>query len=393
MSDRRPRLLFVDDEPNVVRAYARVFGGDFAVRTAGDGEEGLRVVAAEGPFAVVVSDFRMPRCDGVEFLTRVRQLAPDTVRIMVSGEADFAAAIRAVNEGNIFRFLAKPCAADDLRRAIDDAVAQHGLILSERAARAAEAEARAREVATAGEIQRVLLVGQPPQALTGAEVAALTLPSQVVDGDFLDFWRHGPRCFDVVVGDVMGKGIPAALVGAAVKSSLARVQAGLRAGAERPGGGPPGVAAILRGVAADVGPRLVDLAVFVTCIYIRFDLEAGEATYVAAGHPPGLRLAVGTGLETLPGGTPPLGIPEAPEHVAWQVPCRPGDLFLFHSDGVLDALDPGGRPFGETSLHEALLALRDQSAAGVVAGLRHRLEGHAAGVPFRDDVTVAVVRL
>ena len=60
---------------------------------------------------------------------------------------------------------------------------------------------------------------------------------------------------------------------------------------------------------------------------------------------------------------------------------------------MLDALDPGGRPFGETSLHEALLALRDQSAAGVVAGLRHRLEGHAAGVPFRDDVTVAVVRL
>ena len=81
---------------------------------------------------------------------------------------------------------------------------------------------RVREVEIGAKIQQTLLLGQPPCDLVGARVAALTIPSQPVDGDFYDFFQYSPYCLDIVVGDVMGKGIPAALLGAAIKSAPLR---------------------------------------------------------------------------------------------------------------------------------------------------------------------------
>src|SRR5208283_4999670 len=86
----------------------------------------------KGPFAVVVSDLRMPVMDGVEFLTRVRAISPDSVRVMLTGQADMDAAIAAVNEGNIFQFLTKPCPAETLTRALNAALEQYRLITAER---------------------------------------------------------------------------------------------------------------------------------------------------------------------------------------------------------------------------------------------------------------------
>lgn len=101
----RPRVLCVDDEPRVLAALARTLHRHFALTTAASGAGGLELLRREGPFAVVVSDLRMPGMDGVAFLARVREAAPDTVRVLLTGQADLAAAVAAVNEGNIFRFL------------------------------------------------------------------------------------------------------------------------------------------------------------------------------------------------------------------------------------------------------------------------------------------------
>lgn len=126
------RILCVDDEPNILQAMERQFRKQFEIHTALGGELGLQAIAAKGPFAVVVSDLRMPVMDGVEFLTRVRALSPDTVRVMLTGQADMDAAIAAVNQGNIFQFLTKPCASDTLTRALNAALEQHRLITAER---------------------------------------------------------------------------------------------------------------------------------------------------------------------------------------------------------------------------------------------------------------------
>src|SRR5579884_3412778 len=101
--DPRPRVLCVDDEPNVLEGLARTLRSLFILETAVGGSRGLDVLQQQGPFTIVVSDLRMPRMNGVEFLSKVKELAPDTVRVLLTGQGDFETAISAVNEGSIFR--------------------------------------------------------------------------------------------------------------------------------------------------------------------------------------------------------------------------------------------------------------------------------------------------
>jgi len=131
-SPPRPRLLFVDDEPAVVEALAANLRRTFDIVTATSGAEGLERLEAESDFAVVMSDMRMPKMDGATFLAHARETAPNTVRILLTGHSDLDATIKAVNHGQIFRFLTKPCPRDTLRAAIETAVAQHRLITGER---------------------------------------------------------------------------------------------------------------------------------------------------------------------------------------------------------------------------------------------------------------------
>lgn len=126
------KILFVDDEPNLLAGIQRQLRKHFALETALGGEEGLEAVQDRGPYAVIVSDLRMPGMDGIQFLARVRKLSPDTVRMMLTGNADLNAAIEAVNEGNIFRFMTKPCSPETLARALQQGIKQYRLITAER---------------------------------------------------------------------------------------------------------------------------------------------------------------------------------------------------------------------------------------------------------------------
>lgn len=131
-TDCKPRVLCVDDEPNILSGLTRQLGPHFAVTTAPGGAEGLQVLERQGPFAVVVSDLRMPQMDGIGFLRQVRAAAPETVRVLLTGQADLVAAIAAVNEGAIFRFLTKPCPPVVLLQALEAAAEQHRLVTAER---------------------------------------------------------------------------------------------------------------------------------------------------------------------------------------------------------------------------------------------------------------------
>ncbi len=126
------RVLCVDDDPNILRAYSRTLRNKFELDTAASGEEALRILAERGPYAVVVSDMRMPGMDGVELLRRVRETVPDTVRMMLTGNADQQTAIDAVNEGHIFRFITKPCPPEVFARMIEAGLEQYRLVTAER---------------------------------------------------------------------------------------------------------------------------------------------------------------------------------------------------------------------------------------------------------------------
>ncbi len=126
------KVLLVDDEERVLEGYGRILKRHFDVLTANSGERALAVLDSESSVAVIVADMRMPNMDGIELLTQTRQRHPDVVRMMLTGNADQRTAVEAVNQGEIFRFLNKPCASDELTRAITAAVAHHRLLLAER---------------------------------------------------------------------------------------------------------------------------------------------------------------------------------------------------------------------------------------------------------------------
>ena len=126
------KILLVDDDPNLLAACERNLRRKFPLETAEGGEAALQKIASHGPYAVVVSDRQMPGMDGIRLLSLVKERAPDTVRIMLTGNADLEAAIKVVNEGNIFRFLTKPCPPETLSKAVEDAQAQYRLMIAEK---------------------------------------------------------------------------------------------------------------------------------------------------------------------------------------------------------------------------------------------------------------------
>ncbi|MCA8973933.1 MAG: response regulator, partial [Planctomycetes bacterium] len=132
MTAAEPRILLVDDEQAVLDALRRQHGRAYNLVTRCGAAAGLDAVTEEGPFAAVVSDFKMPGMTGTQFLANVAGIAPDTVRVMLTGQADLQTAIDAVNRGHIFRFLTKPCEPDVLRATLDAALRQWRLINTER---------------------------------------------------------------------------------------------------------------------------------------------------------------------------------------------------------------------------------------------------------------------
>ena len=127
-----PSVLCVDDEPRVVDGLALHLRRDYQVLTAGGGHSALELLKEKGAPAVIVSDMRMPGMDGAVLLKHVKHLYPETTRILLTGETGRDAAISAVNEGQIFRFLTKPCPPEQLRSAIDAGVMHHRLQRAER---------------------------------------------------------------------------------------------------------------------------------------------------------------------------------------------------------------------------------------------------------------------
>lgn len=128
---QRTKILCVDDEPLVLEGLARHLRRRYDVLTATSGPAALEILHQDDDVAVIVSDMRMPGMDGATFLARARQVAPHTVRILLTGDADLSAAIATVNQGQIFRFLTKPCAPTALVFALAAATQQHRLITAE----------------------------------------------------------------------------------------------------------------------------------------------------------------------------------------------------------------------------------------------------------------------
>jgi len=126
------KVLIVDDDANLLSGIKRQFRKAFNITTAEGGRKALSLARTDGPFAVVVCDMRMPDMDGVEVLGSLKESAPDTVRMMLTGNADQQTAVDAINEGSIFRFFTKPCPPEILAKGIEAGIEQYRLLTAEK---------------------------------------------------------------------------------------------------------------------------------------------------------------------------------------------------------------------------------------------------------------------
>jgi sigma-B regulation protein RsbU (phosphoserine phosphatase) len=255
---------------------------------------------------------------------------------------------------------------------------------------AMENERLRQEVEIGSIIQQTLLLGIPPEGLRAFRLATLAVPSAQVDGDFYDFFRLDDGTLDVVVGDVMGKGVPAALVGAATKSQLLRALSDLR-GTDAP---LPDVVDVVAAVHNVIVPQLIDIERFVTLCYARFEAAARRLTLVDCGHTRTVHYhSRDRSVSLLQGFDSPLGFSAESTYSPLVVPFESGDVFFFYSDGLTESRGPGGEAFGEVRLAEIVAARGDLPPASLVEQVRRAVVEFSGMASFADDLTCVAVQI
>jgi PAS domain S-box-containing protein len=266
------------------------------------------------------------------------------------------------------------------------------LLQREQAVTAELEAAREREVEIGYRIQQTLLLDQPPRDIPGLRMAALTIPSQRIDGDFYVFFKHPDQRLDVIVGDVMGKGVPAALLGAATKSHFIEALSHLTALAKN--GKLPEPKEIVTLAHAEVARHLINLENFVTLCYGRLDLNGRNLDLVDCGHTGIIHLHGQTGLcEMVHGDNLPLGIREGEIFNQISVPFEPGDLLLFYSDGVTEARNAAGELFGNDRLLNCVTANSKLDPEALVKAIRNATVAFSESGRLIDDLTCVAIKI
>lgn len=252
-------------------------------------------------------------------------------------------------------------------------------------------EAREREVETGYRIQETLLVGGDLVGVDGATSAAVSHPSKRVGGDFYDFLRHNDRTFDVLIGDVMGKGVSAALVAAAAKNLFLKSISALA------GSGlvvTPYPEEIVSQVASILSAQMAELESFLTVFYGRFDLDNGILTFVDCGHTKTLHYSKRTAeCQMIRGHNMPMGVAKEETYRQCSIAFEPGDVFVLYSDGLLDSLCSEEEDTGEERLIEAVRTSSTDNPQAVIDRIVSGVPAIALDEALVDDLTCVVVRI
>jgi serine phosphatase RsbU (regulator of sigma subunit)/anti-sigma regulatory factor (Ser/Thr protein kinase) len=364
-------LVVDDDELSSLILSENLRGLGHEIVNASDGEEGWDIFQKDD-FPIVILDWMMPRLDGLALSRRIRHRTRSayTYIILLTGRTDREDRIQGLDAG-ADDFLIKPLDPGELRARLGVA---SRILESERQLR----EIRQNEMDLGSEIQKKLLFGSTPTNISGIDIRGISVPSKSVAGDFLDFYPYANGILDVLVGDVMGKGVPAALIAAGIKSA---VEKQLLALVSR-GVGLPSPEQVLCSASERVVPDLMSLNSFATLCYVRFYGHQNRICYVNCGHPNIIRWrAVEDACELLPNSTVPLGFLEETSFPETDIQLGVGDLICIYSDGLSDQ-------FGGSDQLCAWLARR---ASHSLDEIRHQLLD-ASKEDQKDDATFVLIR-
>ena len=391
MNSHRGKILIADDDPIIRAILQKIFDkSGFEVILARNGKEAADRLSNE--ICAVILDLEMPVMGGIECLRFIRKNFPDLSPIMLTASNEFSSAVESMRNG-AFDYITKPFNPRQLVALVDKAIETDAQAKRLRRVEAELAKVREHELETASRIQQTLLMGTPPINFRGMEIANWSIPSQKVDGDFYDFIVIDSQCLDIVVGDVMGKGIASALLGAALKSYFLRVIHELEC-AVVPRGAPPEPDAIVGRVQSAMIHQMEELETFVTLCYARFDLSRKQMRFVDCGHMRTVQYHQDSQTcSLLQGVNMPLGFPETEPYTQISVPFANGDFFFFYSDGLTEAMNSDGRLFGEDRLVASVKTSAAFSPDEIIEKVWIDIVSFSGSDAFKDDFTCVVVKI
>ncbi len=403
-AEGRPVVLIVDDDPAITATLRSFFTLEtpYEIHTFEDPLAALAALSRIRP-DIVISDFLMGGMDGIKFLSRVRELDRDIPLILLTGYADKENAIRAINEIGLYHYVEKPWDNDNLKLVVHNGLKQQNLarqlrakireldrVVTDLTSLQARDELLRGELEMARRIQESLLPSAPPK-LPGLEVEFHYLPLIEIGGDFFDFQLNPEGRLDILVADVVGHGIQAALIAAMVKAVFRETTNGLTP------------AAALAHLNTRLG-ELLPVGRFVTAVAISIDVPHRRVQVANAGHPSPFWLSPKEDrLEELAGGSLPLAIlgsAAVPAYADIELAPKPGDRLFVYTDGLADLTSPDGERFGDRELEQVLQGAlhRANAGKGEMTGaqpLGERVLAHAkrftAGEAPVDDINIVTL--
>jgi sigma-B regulation protein RsbU (phosphoserine phosphatase) len=370
------RVLIVDDVPTNIDVLVNALRGEYKLSVATDGPGALKAVEKNAPDLVLL-DIMMPGMDGYEVCRRLRAMeSTREIPVMFLSALEDVHNIATGFEAGGNDYLTKPFEILEVKARVKS-------LIKAKAYADAVREARERDLSIAREIQMGILPGDltPRTAGTGLDIHAIIEPARQVGGDLYEVLRIGDDSVVVVIGDVMGKGIPASLF-MAVTVTLLRTIA-------RQTQRPDEILARLNSELEAQNPRRM----FVTMCCLAFDLRNGRVTGASAGHSPLLLLSATS---------PPrfvfrssgmvLGMKPGLQYSVEALDLEPGHTLVLYTDGITEAENAAEEQFESERLLHCLTSPATRTAGEVASELVAAVQAFAGGTPQTDDITVVAVR-
>ncbi len=379
MKTRAARVLVVDDDPAMLRTVERILSPRHEVRGCSSGEEAIAAIRSE-PYDVAIVDVRMPGIDGFEVTRAVKAIRPRTEVVLVTGSVTDLddKLVRAIEE-RAFYFITKPFSKAVLTSLISWCLDMQRLAeeRDDLIRRLTEDLERARR------FQRALLPQGLPKSFGTVRAASAWVSCETVGGDMYDIIPLPRERLFLMVADVAGHGVPAALLVGMIKTAIGR---GLHDVAEQER---IDLTPVASGVLDTLAP--LNRNRLVTVFFGILDVPGRTLHYLNAGHPPAALWKPGTAPRLLAATTPLLsyGIGLGPQPTA-TAPFGPGDRLAIYSDGVYEVRDPSGNEFGRDRLNRTLVETPGPIEE-VVDSVMQQTDRHAGGRPPEDDLTLLVV--
>ncbi len=368
-----PRVLIADDQPDVLDALRLLLRPEGFVTDAVGSPAAILDALSQREYDLLLMDLNYTRDttsgrEGLELLSRVHQIDGTLPVVVMTGWGSMETAVEALRQG-VRDFVQKPWDNAAVLSVVQ-------ALTAERQGRRREQRSRDREAAEAREIQRGLLPEALPR-IAGWDIAAACIPAAAVGGDLYDVFALDDRSVAFMIADVAGKGVPAALLAAAVQASV-------RASAKASTHPAEVCAEVNRALCGHIPSNR-----FVTFFYGVLATASGLFTYANAGHNPPLVAAGGDALRLGCGGVM-LGIDAGGRWRDQSVSILPGDALLLYTDGLSEARNEAGEEFGDERLASALHAVTARASTCIVGDLLDEVARF--GPVQEDDRTLVVAR-